>query len=577
MKLDIKRNKNETYYYLSKSIRVGKKSVTQRLQLLGKHSELIKLYDDPVSHLKSIVTAKNEAEKAGNVEITITRYLNKDLNHGDDISNNKLLNVGYFFLDALYRRLNMDAFFREITQESKITYSPNEVTKYLTFARILDPKSKLSTFDDFKNYYGSPDIDIQNVYRTLDILYDNLDRYQTHLYQNSLKISNRNTHILYYDCTNYFFEIETEDDFRKYGQSKDHKPNPIVQMGLFMDGDGIPLAFKMTAGNTNEQKTVIPLERQIIKDFELSKLIYVADAGLNSNDIKFYNSMPNRDYIVTQSIKKLSRETQDLILTDDHWQSLKNERVFRSISSIGDSDEDTYYKVMWVDNPIDIGLQEITRTGRLKKKTSFKQRLIVTYSKKHALYQARIRAHQILRADQMIKDNAIDRTPINSPKRFAKNTGASPVYDLDLERISDESKYDGYYALVTSLEEDKVPDILKASGRRWEIEESFRILKTNFKSRPVYHQKERRIVSHFAICFTALLIYRLLEKKLDNKYTVNEIIKQLKMMNVYPLSGTLFESTYTGSKLLDDLCQLNQIPLNKESYFINDLNKMLKK
>lgn len=272
---------------------------------------------------------------------------------------------------------------------------------------------------------------IENVYRTLDILYEHLELYQKHLYKNSLKISNRNTNILYYDCTNYYFEIETEDEFRKYGQSKDHKPNPIVQMGLFMDGDGIPLAFKISPGNTNEQTTVIPLERQIIKDFELSNFVYVADAGLNSNDVRLFNSMLNRDYIVTQSIKKLPKTTQKALLTDDHWRKLGDTNRFYHISTVEDDDKSTYYKVMTIDNPIDIGLQETNQNGQIKKKTSFKQQLIITYNKKYDLYQKTIRNSQITRAYELIEDKRMETHSQTSSKRFIKNIGEKPTYDID--------------------------------------------------------------------------------------------------------------------------------------------------
>jgi len=548
-----------------------------RVEKLGKHSELVKDYENPVEYLRTYVLKKTAEETKGIFSVSVTHQLSKQLTHHSKVSNSNLLNIGYFYLNAIYKQLNLNDFFKAVTRDTKIKYNPNDILKYLTFARILAPKSKLSTYDDFESYYGAPKMHIENIYRTLDLIHEHLDAYQTHLYKNSLNISNRNTKVLYYDCTNYFFEIETEDDFRKYGQSKDHKPNPIVQMGLFMDGDGVPLAFNVNPGNTNEQTTVLPLERQIIKDFKLSNFIYIADAGLNSNDIRLFNCMLDRDYIVTQSLKKLPKETQDLVLTDEHWLKLnasdKEKQRFYDISEIKDDDKDTYFKVMTIDNPIDIGLRETHENGRLKKKTTFKQQLIVTYNKKYELHQKEIRANQIIRADKLIKNNSISKTSQTSPKRFAKNIGDKPVYDLDIDKIVEENRYDGYYALVTSLENDSISDIIRVSQRRWEIEESFRILKTNFKSRPVYHQKDRRIISHFSICFTSLLVYRLLENKLGNKYTIHEIITQLKNMSVLPMNEAIFEASYAGSDLLNDLSKTFDIYLDKTCYLNTLLNK----
>ncbi len=564
--------KNEDIlYYLAKSVRTGKQVKTINIEKLGKHSELILNHKDPLSHLKNYAKKRTEQEKENFLSVKLDMQ-QEVLEHTDQkTSHSKLLNIGYFFLNEIYKDLKLDVFFKGITGDTKIAYNPHLALKFLTFARILEPKSKLGTFDDFKNYYEKPKIKLQDIYKTLDLISDHLDQYQTHLYRESNKISKRNTTILYYDCTNYFFEIQHEDELRKYGQAKDHKPNPLVQMGLFMDGDGIPLAFSLNPGNTNEQQTTLPLERKIVKDFELSNFIYVSDGGLNSNETRLYNAFDNRDYIVTQSLKKLKKGDQDLILTDDNWQSLSTGKL-KSISTLTDDDQDTYYKVMWIDNPIDVGLVEMTKNGQLKKKTSFKQRLIVTYQKKYALYQSELRLKQIQRATDIIRSNRVDQVSQTSPKRLIEQKG-EVTYDLDLAKIETEMKYDGYYALVTSLEDDEVGDILKASARRWEIEESFRILKSNFKARPVYHRKDTRIISHFTICFTALLVYRLLEKKLESKYTVHEIIHTLRNLNVVSLNEALFKSTYTGSELLNQLCSLFDKTINKNLYTNVQLNK----
>lgn len=307
--------KNEDIlYYLAKSVRTGKQVKTINIEKLGKHSELILNHKDPLSHLKNYAKKRTEQEKENFLSVKLDMQ-QEVLEHTDQkTSHSKLLNIGYFFLNEIYKDLKLDVFFKGITGDTKIAYNPHLALKFLTFARILEPKSKLGTFDDFKNYYEKPKIKLQDIYKTLDLISDHLDQYQTHLYRESNKISKRNTTILYYDCTNYFFEIQHEDELRKYGQAKDHKPNPLVQMGLFMDGDGIPLAFSLNPGNTNEQQTTLPLERKIVKDFELSNFIYVSDGGLNSNETRLYNAFDNRDYIVTQSLKKLKTFNQSVTM-----------------------------------------------------------------------------------------------------------------------------------------------------------------------------------------------------------------------------------------------------------------------
>jgi transposase len=583
MKIVTTKTQSDTIYYLAKTVRRGDKVKTVRLENLGKHSELIKDHEDPLAYLKSYAKKKTLEEKAGTPTFKPIKKVGGYLKESEArISRMRTLNIGYFFLQDIYHGLELKSFFKTIKSGTKITYDPNLVTRFLTYARILDPKSKSGTYDTLDTYYEKPKFKEQDMFKTMDLISTHLEAYQRHLYDKSKSLIQRNTTILYYDITNYFFETKLEDDMRRYGNSKEHRPNPIVQMGLFMDGDGIPLYFQINPGSDNENKHVIAMEKTIIKDFKVSDFIYVADAGCNSNDIRLFNTFSKRDFIVTQSIKTLKDDYKKVIFEDDGWYYYDKDHALKMTtkSSIMDSDTRIYFKSFTINNPKDIGLHEDRR-----KKTDFHQRLIVTFSKKHEKSQQKIREKQVQRAYKLIKEHRVDTVKGQDVKRFVTTSHQTSdgkhadqtSYDLDLERIMDEAKYDGLYGLVTSMFEEDVRDILQASRRRWEIEDCFRVMKTNFKARPVYHYRDRRIIAHFAICFLALLVYRILEKKLSHRYTVTEIITTLKNMNVYPSNEAVFESLYTDSELLRDLVKTFGKNLDLESYYNTALNKAIKK
>lgn len=370
------------------------------------------------------------------------------------------------------------------------------------------------------------------------------------MYRNSLKVSKRNTNILYYDCTNYFFEIEQESGLRQYGPSKEHRPNPITQMGLFMDGDGIPLAFSITAGNTNEQITLTPLEEKILEDFKLSKIIVCTDAGLASNANRKFNDKDDRAFITTQSIKKLKKHLMDWVLAPDGWY-LSGDKKEYNINEI-EKDETsvelfkdrTFFKERWI------------------KENGLEQKLIVTYSLKYRNYQRQIRNSQIERAKLAITNKSfkLDKCNQNDFKRFIKKTNITKdgevaekkVLSLNTDTIQKEEKFDGFYGVCTNLE-DEPEEIIKVNQRRWEIEESFRIMKSEFKARPVYLSRDDRITAHFTTCFLSLVILRFLEKKLDEKYTSSKIIECLRDMNFTEIIGDGYIPTYTRTDLTDDL------------------------
>lgn len=436
---------------------------------------------------------------------------------------------------------------KDITKKYKFTFDLNSILSRLIYSRVIYPASKLATTELSKRFIEQPNFQIQHVYRALEIISKEADFIQSELYKNSLKISKRNTGILYYDCTNFFFEIEEEDGLKQYGVSKEHRPNPIVQMGLFMDGDGIPLAFNINKGNTNEQVTLKPLEEQILSDFELSKFIVCTDAGLASNDNRKFNNVQERAFITTQSIKKLKKYLKEWALDPNGW-SLSNDLKEYNINKLNEEKDfdKVFYKERWINE------------------NDLEQKLVVTFSLKYKNYQRTIRENQVNRAEKVISSNPdkLKKTNPNDYKRFIEKVNCTSegeiadkqILSIDKELIAKEEIFDGFYAVCTNLDDD-ADEIIKANKRRWEIEESFRIMKNEFKARPVYLSRDDRIEAHFTTCFIALMIFRLLEKKLDEKYTCNEIIKTLKDMNLYEAVGNGYIPTYTRSELTDDLHQ----------------------
>lgn len=547
MRLHSSKSKNAESFYISKGY-VNDKGVSTSVivRKLGTLADLLPEHgptrDDVVAWCKEqcrIETLKyKEEQQAKSVQITF---------HADrplEYSQRKLYQGGYLFPQSIYYDLRLDKTCRKIKAKHKYKFDLNAILSDLIYNRILDPHSKRSAYKAAQGFLEPPSYELHDVYRALSILADENDLIQSEVFKNSSFLGKRNSNVLYYDCSNFYFEIEQEDGEKKYGKSKEHRPNPIVQMGLFIDGDGIPLAFSIFPGNQNEQTSLKPLETKILQQFGCQTFIYCSDAGLASQANRNFNHLGKRAFIVTQSIRKLRAEDKELALNRKDFRRLSdNKRIsFEAIS--GDDSSELYYK-------------EIPYTSG-----NIDQRLIVTYSPKYAAYQQSIREAQVERAKAMLKNGTLkkNRKNPNDPARFVGKDAATRDgeaadihYYLDEEKISEESRYDGLYAVCTDLLDDKIGDILKVSEGRWQIEECFRIMKTDFSARPVYVQREDRIKAHFLICFLALLNYRLLERKLGNKYTCDEILKALKEMNFVNLEGQGFVPTYSREKITDAL------------------------
>ena len=552
MRLKISKCKNVNIFYVIKTVYIDGKEKTVTVERLGSQDEILKKSngEDPVLWAKKYIEKLNKEEKEKSKKIPILKspstLLEKDKQN--------LFNCGYFFLEKIYHQLQLDNICKDISTKHKFTYDFNNILSRLIYSRIIYPSSKLATYELSKKFVEQPNFDLQHIYRALVIIAKEDSFIQSELYKNSLKVCDRKTGILYYDCTNYFFEIEDEDEFRKYGPSKEHRPNPITQMGLFMDGNGIPLAFCMNAGNVNEQLTLTPLEEKIIKDFDLSKFVVCTDAGLASNDNRIFNTKGERAFITTQSIKKLKSHLKSWALSPDGWHLTGSDKTFninliaKKLENISDEKQKqkimnlTFYKERWIHE------------------NNLEQRLIVTFSFKYQTYQKHIRDGQIERAKSAIesKNFKLDRRKQTDFKRFIKQTSITKdgeiankkVLTINSDTISKESQFDGFYGVCTNLE-DPVEEIIKVNHRRWEIEESFRIMKSEFKARPVYLSREDRIRAHFTICFISLLMLRLLEKKIDEKYSSFEIINCLRNMELLNHGVTGYEPVYTRTDLTD--------------------------
>lgn len=542
MKVCISKSKNTTIYYLSKSVRIGSRTTTKTVEKIGTYDEIKEKCGDmePLEWAKKYAAKRSAEEKAAKQDVIMkcssSMLIDKNVRRS--------CNAGYLFLLDIYYSLGIDKICAEISEKYKFEYDLNEILSLLVCSRIIAPGSKRSSLEEANGFVEQPKCSLHQIYRALEVIAKENDFFQSQLYKNSQSITERRKDVLYYDCTNYYFEIEDEDDFRKYGVSKEHRPNPIVQMGLFIDSDGIPLSFSVFDGNFSEQPSMTPLEKKILQDFDTSDFVVCTDSGLSSIANRRFNSIQGRGFVTAQSIKKLKGFLQDFCLGDDGWYLPGSNRRYKLSELDEEKDCDrVFYKDRWINE------------------NDLEQHLIVTYSIKYRNYQRAVRGRQIVRAEKLAENpSSLSRKKENDPKRFVMQehcttdgeAAEKTITSLDQNRIDNEMKYDGFYAVCTNLEDD-VSDIIRINQKRWEIEECFRIMKTEFKARPVYLSRRDRITAHFTTCFTALVIYRMLEKKLENRFTCEEIIGTLRDMNMLIAPGEGYIPTYTRTDLTDAL------------------------
>ena len=573
MRLNIRKINNYSYYSIIKDYtNLNGKRSTKIFEKLGNQNQVEERFgkENTIDNIKEYINKLNNESK----ETIINKEFdpNKRISHG--IKRN--FNIGYLFLEKLYNQLKFKDICNDISNKYKFKFDLNEILSYLVYARIIYPSSKLETFKQCQNFIKQPTFKLHDEYRALSYIADNMDFIQESMFNNSKKVINRNAKVIYYDCTNFFFEIDNEDDLRKYGVSKEHKPNPIVGMGLFMDGDGLPLSCNIYPGNKNEQKTLIPEESKIVDNFKLdnTKIILCTDAGLASDEIKKYNIKDGRGFVITQSLKKLKDEIKNKVFDKNNWR-IPND--LKNIYNLETIEKDEYLKEKYYDTLFYKIIQTETK--------SVKQDLIVTFCFKYFDYNKSIRNNQIDRAKKSIETNNVTRKGKNQNdyRRFIETQNSTDngevaeniSYSINQELIDEESKYDGYYALTTNLVGD-INEIFKIVKGRWEIEESFRIMKSDFLARPVNLSREDRIKAHFMTCFISLFIYRLLEKKLDYKYTTSQILNTLRNMNMLEQKGLGFEPEYERTQLTDDLHELFNFNTDLEIVSYKKMKKIFK-
>ena len=567
MRLQVIKSKNAASFYAIKTVYKDGKQKTVIVEKLGTYAKLLEKLNggDPYEWAKKRVEELNRLEQESKLsDVQFSLSPSKKMKSG----NSRLYNGGFIFLSKIYRQLGLSRLCKNISRKYRFKYNLDSILSRLVYSRVIYPDSKLATYELSKKFIEQPDFDLHHIYRALDVLAKESDLIQATVYENSLKITPRDARVLFYDCTNFYFEMEREEGLKQYGYSKEHRPNPMVQMGMFMDGNGMPLSFCINPGDTNEQLTMRPLEKKIIEDFGLSKFIVCTDAGLSSEDNRRYNTKGDRAFITTQSIKKLKGFLKEWCLNKDGW-FLQGSAKSYNLTDIDEEKfkDSIFYKERWINE------------------NGFEQKLIVTYSIKYRDYMQTIREQQINRAEKLINTNSdkLKKSSATDCKRFIKKISCTKAgeiaekstYSLNLEAIAEEAKYDGFYAVCTNLQ-DETCEIIKINKKRWEIEECFRIMKTEFKARPVYLSDDDRIKAHFLTCYLALLIFRLLEKKLDNSFTCEQIIEALREYNFLEISKKGYIPAYENSDIYSRLHEKYGFYNDTEIVTYEQMNKVIK-
>lgn len=558
-------SKHSVSYSVIENVRdIHGKSTTKVIEALGNEEDIQARNPgvDPEDWARRYAQQLTEEKKQKSGSIIMKYHPQKTIPKGK----RRTFNVGYLFLKDLYHQLKLDDICREIADRHQFKYDLNKILQLLIYMRVLHPTSKKGTLERADELIESHSIEQHQMYRALDILAAESDKIEKQVYQNSTAIIDRQTELLYYDCTNFYFEIEEADGLKQYGMSKENRPNPIVQMGLFMDGNGLPLAFVITPGNQNEQPTLKPLEKRILKDFHLSKFVVCTDAGLSSHENRLYNSMGNRAFVTTQSIKKLKKHIKTWSLDSAGWTAAGSKRKVNLSDIDLETDNQVYYKERWINE------------------NELEQKLIVTFSPRHKRYQASIRQKQIERAQKKVdRPSDMHKKRPNSPDRFIDSTHVTDngeiadksSHSINQTTINEEAKYDGFYAVCTNLE-SSVEEIVNINQRRWEIEETFRIMKSEMRTRPVFLQKDERIEAHFLICFLSLLLFRLLEKKTDDAISCPKLIHTLREMNVLEYENEGYIPTYVRTDITDQLHDIFAFRTDTEVVTIEKMKKILK-
>ncbi len=566
MRLKHNRTAKGDCYYIIRSVYKNGKNTSETVEKLGYPDEIREKYKcDPFQWMADRLAKLNESEKVEKkIKVLVPFSSTERIEKGKV----QCYNVGYLFLQQIYYQLKLDLICNRISKEYNFQYDLNEILSRLVYGRILYPASKLSTYRLSQNLLETPSFEYHQIVRALSVLAKEFYPIQAELYKNSSEVITRKTGVLYYDCTNFFFEIEEEDNIsneeadrldipaRKYGASKQHQPCPVVEMGMFMDYSGLPLAICLNRGNKNEQPTLIPLERKIMEDFELSRFVICTDSGLSSVDNKMYNNFGERSFITTVPIKKMNKAETAWCLDPTGWKLDGDRKTTYDIRELENTEEDRakyYDKIFYKEKYIESYDND--------RDTSFNYCRIVTFSLRHRDFQAYKRSTQIEKAIKAISSGSlkIEQRNAQDYRRFVSRISPTDKgkkvkfsYALNNDAIAEESGFDGFYATETNLLDD-VTTVLKVAKGRWEIEESFRIMKNDFHSRPAYLSRSDRIKAHFLTCYISLLIFRILEKKLGNQYTCETLLDTLRNMRMTQVKDTGYIPSYTRSDVTDAL------------------------
>lgn len=584
--------------YIAKSYRTKLgSSTTRNVCRLGTLAEIRERENvvDAWAWAKSRVALENARDKEHRRKVMVQFCPDKII----DKDERRSYNLGYLILDKVYYELSINHICEGMERKGKFKFNLSEIVRQLVLCRVLWPASKLETWKLAEKMALVKPMSLHQIYRALIVVDKNLEYLQQRLFHYSKELLKRNTSVVYYDCTNFFYESVRETELRRPGASKENRRTPIVQMGIFMDADGLPLAFNINPGNTNEQVTLRPLEKMIGEKMNIEEFVMCTDCGLSSGSNKVYNDTDKRKFITVQSVKTLpntagkkksSGMIKDWAMSNDGWR-LENdcETLYTLEEIMNPENRDTYYNLTFYKECWYPTWVKDAETGI---ETKLEQRCIVSFSLKYFEYQRSARERNIEKAEKAIRHgNASD-----SPKNFRsyikeeKCTKEGELAEttagchIDIDRIEYEEQYDGFYAMCTNLEEytDKlgkthhtIKDLLNINRARWEIEESFRIMKTQMKARPVYLQNDKAIKAHFALCFVSLFVYRVLEHRLGPPYTTDQIINTLRQMNALHIQSEGFIPTYTRTELTDKMFDISGFRLDNEIIMLKKVKSII--
>lgn len=535
------------------------------VKTLGYLDVLEKEYDDPIAHFTEV--AKQMTEKYKKETAPVVLEINKNAILPENSCSRK--NYGYAAFSKIYHELEIDQFFKNRQRKSKAQFNINSIFRALVFSRLLNPCSKRASFDSFGRLFDKCDFTLDDVYRSLDIFKSYQSDLQLWIHEHIKKQYSRDTSLVYYDVTNYYFEIDEEDDMRRRGVSKEHRPDPIVQMGLFMDTNGLPINYGLFSGNTLDKQTLIPMMGRLVDDYNLGKVIVVADRGMITGDNIAQTIIDGNGYVLSYSIKSADKEFKDYVFDPSGYSVPSEEDGFRIKSRQAD-------RLIWVTEPF---------TGK-KKHISVEEKHVVFYSPDYAKKARCERERVLIKAKSLIANpGKYNKSTGYGAAKYIKNiafdkttgeilTAKGQVLEIDDVLIKEEEKYDGYYAIVTSEYEKTDSEILDIYRGLWKIEESFKITKTGLETRPVYLSNHEHIQAHFLICFTALILARLLEYRIERKYPVQRILESIRNSECALMEENMYLFDYRD-EVLDEIGKAMGIDFSRKYMTLKEIKTVM--